>query len=749
MILAAALPAQFGRYRILKKVGEGGMGAVYLAEDSVLGRRVALKVPRFSTDDGPEIIERFYREARIAAAIEHPNLCAVYDVGQIEGVHYLSMPFIEGITLARCINRDKPWPARQAVDLVRRLALALEVLHDRGSIHRDLKPGNIMLRPSGEPVLMDFGLARSFQQTSQRLTVTGAAMGTPSYMAPEQVIGDPKTMGPATDVYALGVILYELLTGDVPFTGSMAELYGRILHATPQPLTERQPGLDREVDALCLKALKKPIEDRYPSMAAFAQALEDYLHRDDPAPTPAIPRPAPAPPPVESDATRLVCPTCGKRLKRPAKASGKKMKCPGCKTRLDTLESRGWTIPAPVDSAAAQTAAPSSSPTKRTQVSRPSVDWPPRKRRGPGAAAVVLVLALLVAVLGLGLRSFRPFDRNPSTGALAEVNNIPEPPPPRRLGAMTQQAKEPRPPNTDQGARNKEKDPQPIETPAPEPVPPVKPPIEVKPPAPANQGKRVLAREITNSIGMKLVLIPPGKFQMGSPQNEAYRSDKEEQHEVEITQPFYMGAFEVTQEQYQRVMGKNPSWFHQGRGGGSNHPVENVSWEEAREFCDKLSLLPAERDAKREYRLPTEAEWEYGCRGGGRVSHPFHFGRALSSTEANFDGNNPYGNAPLGPNLKKTAPVGSYRANPFGLYDMHGNVEEWCADWYDENYYQHSPRQDPQGPENGRLNRVLRGGSWFSGAFSCRAACRNALEPGCRTDRAGFRVVVPAFGGSR
>src|SRR5437588_3411995 len=135
------LPEQFGRYHILKKLGEGGLGAVYLAEDSLLGRQVALKVPHFDEEDGSHAVERFYREARAAAGIEHPNLCAVHDVGQVGGIHYLTMPFVEGTPLSRLIDADHPWPPRQAADLVRKLAEGLGVMHAKGLIHRDLKPG--------------------------------------------------------------------------------------------------------------------------------------------------------------------------------------------------------------------------------------------------------------------------------------------------------------------------------------------------------------------------------------------------------------------------------------------------------------------------------------------------------------------------------------------------------------------------------------------------------------------------------
>src|SRR5262249_20506264 len=190
---------------------------------------------------------------------------------------------------------------------------------------------------------------------------------------------------------------------------------------------------------------------------------------------------------------------------------------------------------------------------------------------------------------------------------------------------------------------------------------------------------------------------------------QAHRNNEGPQKEVPTTRPFYMGAYEVTQQQYEAAMGSNPARFTAANGGGPDHPVEQVSWDEAVEFCLRLSERPEEKQAGRVYHLPTEAEWEYACRGG--ASSPFHFGNALSSTQANFNGNVPYGGAPKGPYLLKTTPVGSYAPNAFGLYDMHGNVYEWCSDRYNANYYQNSPKNDPRGPPTGD-SRVLRSGSW-------------------------------------
>jgi formylglycine-generating enzyme required for sulfatase activity/serine/threonine protein kinase len=248
--------------------------------------------------------------------------------------------------------------------------------------------------------------------------------------------------------------------------------------------------------------------------------------------------------------------------------------------------------------------------------------------------------------------------------------------------------------------------------------------------------------EVVNSIGMKLMLIKPGIFRMGAAQQEqGWQHYEGPVHTVEITRGFYLGACPVTQEQYQKVMGTNPSHFRKVGGCDARlFPVENVSWEEALAFCRKLSEMPAERQRGRRYRLPTEAEWEHACRADGE-SQPFHFGGSLVCTQANFDGRHPYCGSGRGDFLGRTSAVGSYPANVWGLYDMHGNIWEWCSDWFDEKYYRVSPKRDPQGPDRGEA-RVLRGGSWQSHGRLCRSACRDWVGPAYRSINAGFRVVL-------
>jgi serine/threonine protein kinase len=269
------LPGElFGRYRLDKKLGQGGMGVVYLAWDTLLERSVALKLPFLHGTNNETVRARFFREARCAAALQHPNICPLFDTGEFEGKPYFTMPFLDGEPLSRRIGQAIPLP--EACTLVRKLALALQEAHDRGVIHRDLKPANVMIAASGEPILMDFGLGRRGEATLEQLTQQGEVMGTPAYMSPEQVNGDIHSMGPPSDVYSLGVLLYELLTSRSPFHGDMLLLITQILEEDPLPPSQYRPGLPPQLDTICLRALAKRPADRWPSMREFARALEPF-----------------------------------------------------------------------------------------------------------------------------------------------------------------------------------------------------------------------------------------------------------------------------------------------------------------------------------------------------------------------------------------------------------------------------------------------------------------------------------------
>jgi hypothetical protein len=294
-----AFPAQVGRYRILGLLGAGGMGTVYRAHDPQLDREVALKFPRF---DGPpeEVarrIERFRREARAAARVLHASVCPIFDVGEHEGRLFVVMALVEGESLAqRLAARGRYDDVREAVALIRQVLDGLAAIHTRGIVHRDLKPANILLDHDGRAVVTDFGLARPEAEAGQ-LTSEGVILGTPAYMAPEQAAGQSERIGPATDVYSLGVVLYQMLTGRPPFIGTVPAVLAQILRDEPPPPRAFRPDLDPALEAVLLRALRKDPAERYPDAQTFAKALDAWAAGAPPVDPPAKPvAAAPAPP---------------------------------------------------------------------------------------------------------------------------------------------------------------------------------------------------------------------------------------------------------------------------------------------------------------------------------------------------------------------------------------------------------------------------------------------------------------------
>ena len=288
----SVLPKSIGRYQVRSKLGSGAFGTVYRAYDTQLDREVALKLLKPETLSSPQAVERFQREARAAARLTHPHIVPVFDAGKQGNSHFIASAFIPGRTLADAIPKSG-MPARQAVALVIQLADALDYAHEQRVLHRDVKPCNIMLDARDHLYLMDFGLAGWLGDERTRLTCEGALMGTPAFMAPEQASGDLKQIGPAVDQYSAGVVLYQLLTGRLPFEGPVAVVIYHVLNTVPPPPSQHRTDLDPRLAAICLKAMAKRPGDRYPGAAAFAAALREWLGVA-PAPS-AGPRPAPDP----------------------------------------------------------------------------------------------------------------------------------------------------------------------------------------------------------------------------------------------------------------------------------------------------------------------------------------------------------------------------------------------------------------------------------------------------------------------
>ncbi len=514
--------------------------------------------------------------------------------------------------------------ASRAVRLVLQLLEALAYAHERGVLHRDVKPANIMLDDHDHLWLMDFGLAGWVGQGEGRMTQDGTVMGTPSYMAPEQAAGQVQRVGPASDQYSAGVVLYELLTGALPFEGGpMPVLVYNIIHTGPPRPSQWRADLDPALEATCLKALAKSPEDHFADCRAFGDALRAW--QAPPTPT----------------------------------QSGQARKSEALSGPQDTF---------------AFGDGPTESRPSRRQVLAARRAAGQRSRRNSPIAAVTAGVVLALAVGGYVALSVGGKD------------------------------------DAKQGGD------------------------QMKPPSTGGTGNTGTDGPFTNSVGMRFVRIPKGSFWMGG------GGGKPGEKKVEIEKDFWLGVTETTQEQWQAVMGDNPSCFsREGQNKDAvkdipdedlkQFPVDNVSWDMAKSFIAKLN--EREKGRGHRYRLPTEAEWEYACRGGAISKEECSFdyylkqpSNDLSSREANFDGTSPAGKAAKGPSLQRTCKVASYAPNRLGLYDMHGNIIEWCEDSYD-----------------GGPDRVLRSGCWSYYSRECRAAVRGGYAPANHHFHLGFRVA--------
>jgi formylglycine-generating enzyme required for sulfatase activity len=392
----------------------------------------------------------------------------------------------------------------------------------------------------------------------------------------------------------------------------------------------------------------------------------------------------------------------------------------------------------------------------------PMIRRPKRKVESRRAVAWVAAVVVLLAGLGGGWALFGSRPNTPDTSKAGErvAQNQPDPDTQAVVikgvdlqpKATEPRKEEDRPKDT--GASRPpdkpdipEKPPEKPNVPEKPPVKPADPPRPPDPPKPADPPRTpAVGDPIVNSVKMTLAYIPKGEFSMGAGPKEIMALEKEprdfhhhrgEEPEtprlnVKITKSFYMGIYEVTQGQYEQVMGVNPSRNQASK----DHPVERVTWDDAKAFCQKLGEMPEEKKAGRRYRLPTEAEWEYACRAGTTTA--FHTGESLSSKQANFDGRYPFPGSDKGLASVGTVKVGTYKPNAWGLYDMHGNVWEWCLDG--PRPYADDGVPDPRGPETADGNRVVRGGSWKTPA--CRAALRQARPPhDFVAPDYGFRVV--------
>lgn len=620
---------QLGRYVLLELLGEGGMGRVYKAHDTRLGRDVALKVIRKEKLKHPSAETRFKVEIEALAKMRHPNVVQVFNADQVGDRHYYEMEFVDGADLTRLIRERGPLAIPDACEYIRQAALGLQHAHETGLVHRDIKPSNILVTRNGRVVkLVDLGLARLMennQPNAGRVTQEGFVIGTPDFLAPEQA-RDPTAVDIRADIYALGGTLYYLLTARVPYEGANPT-EKLIKHCTDPPpsLLAARPDAPPVLDQIIQWAMAKQPELRPQSPLQLAQALAPFSHHPAHHATHPIPGPVPVPPAA-----------------RPAEepSSGVLFRLPPQTASADPIRRRA-------------------------------------ERKFPWAYALVALGGLLVAsILGYGLY----------------LALLPKAEP--AIDSFTTSEK---------------------------------------------------------SGAIRMVKVDGGAFRMGSPADEPGRkSDEGPQRDVEITGPLLIAAGEISQTQYLKVMGDNPARSAKNANRAQNRPVESVSWEEAAEFCRKLTEMEKDEPWVRKgwaFRLPTEAEWEYAARAGAET--PFAFGgQIVHERHALFNWSEDDPRGILSPERDPARPpraalfpleIGKTEPNRYGLCDLHGNVAEWCRDWY-RAVYPSGAFSNPTGPPDGD-RRVVRGGSFRTSATETRSAARAGLRPNERRDDVGFRVV--------
>ena len=736
----ATLPIQFGRYEIRKELGRGQMGAVYLAYDVELDRLVALKVARTSASGSAKLLKRMEIEARSAAKVDHPQICKVYDTGEIDGIRFIALQYIEGEDLKQYLKRKgRKREPEEAVRLVLQILRALEAAHDQGVIHRDLKPENVMLNKKRQPVIMDFGLARKTIASSDAGLTQGMIVGTAAYMSPEQATGKADAIDHRSDLYAVGVMLFEMLTGEWPFTGGAIEVMGKkVVLEPPTPLI-LNPNLNPHLAAVCHRMIAKQKGDRYVTCAEVVAALEAIDLKTLVQPVPSIvvaetvarvPEAAPNFPKNSSIATASVVRNSPALVRRKNADEGKKKS-------LHQPSSSGVLVPL----------------LKRLNAQIPMMPW----LIFCGAVASLLAfVAILFLPTKNGVLKIEIDDPNLSVkfdGSTITVDNDNQP---IKISATKNRTLEVLYKNgTSIESFTKELDLKKGDTRV----------VKVTlldggvvidgQPVVANQSenqKRVSSPTThlfgSDSAGEERELVPgirfhccpPGRFIMGSRGDENGRDPDEDQVPVVLNSGFWLGETEVTQGQWKKVMQTSP-WNGKERvKEGDDFAASYISQSDgeldtdsATEFCRRLT--EQEQKAGRlpsdwKYTLPTEAQWEYACRAGTTTTYSFGDDEVLMNDYIWADG--------YAKTEKYPQNVGAKKPNAWGLKDMHGNVWEWCEDWYRE---QLPGGIDPSGAVHGP-GRVFRGGGWNYSAWDCRSASRHWAAPDFRNDDVGFRIAA-------
>jgi len=725
---------RLGQYEIREVVGRGGMGVVLKANDTKLNRIVALKVLAPELASNATARKRFVREARAAAAVSHHHVVTIYAV-EDDPSPYLAMEFIDGQSLQEKIDRQGQLPLKEILRIGQQIAAGLAAAHGHGIIHRDIKPANILLQNGiGRVEITDFGLARAVDDVE--ITRPGEVAGTPQFMSPEQAQG--QRVDARSDLFSLGSVLYTMCTGRPPFRAdTTVAVLRRICDDTARPIGEVNPDVPEWLVEIIDWLLCKDPDDRFQTAAEVAELLGKHLaHVQDPGSTPFPGRLPPA-------------------QRRPAGRAHR---------------SRFWLAAALI----LLTVVGSLGVSEATGVTRLAATVI-RIATGEGTLVIevddpqvsITIDGEHLVITGAGVQEVRlkpgQYDvRATKSGQIVkqEIVTI------HRDGRQV--VKVDLEPTTTRNAIHRPKGDWKLPLGAP---PPATAPFDAPK---AKEFQRAWAEylgvsvETTNSLGMKFVLIPPGEFLMGSSVEEQDRFLEEAnasgdtwainrmpfegpQHWVRITKPFAISRYEVTRGQFRQFVdetGYTTDAERDGKGAGGyvdgrfvradprctwrahpgllqtdDHPVVDVSTNDAVAFCRWLS-----KKESATYTLPTEAQWEYSCRAGTTTC--WHGGdREFQLQQQGWYGSNSGGS---------THAVGQLRPNAWGLYDIHGNVWEWCGDWVAREYYAQSPLNDPSGPSTG-TTWVARGGDWAGVSGNCRSANRGVTDfASCVI---GFRVA--------
>lgn len=690
------------KFNIIREIGRGGMAVVFEAIEPDLARKIAIKAlpPELARD--PNLVMRFKREAQVAAGLVHPHIIPIHSVGSIQNVHYFTMAYMKGGNLLGRLQNG-PIDERTAVRIIKQLASALAYSHRKGVIHRDIKPGNIMFDEHETAVLGDFGIAKALLQP--QLTNTKAFFGTPHYISPEQAMG--RMIDGRTDLYSLGVLFYQMVSGQLPFSADdpLSVLFQQV-NLEPPSLHHGDQRISQSLESVIFKLLQKDPTRRY----ANADFLEHDLGR--------LPIKKTDP---EQQASKPPTST-------PQKPSGKL-------TRHTTnllYKVLGYFGLGPLGRGKEESVEPTQTIVRQPRANRRAMhsrfpgSW---KQRGQVFMGIITLLIVSVFFL-LGQWVF---DNSLEMDSLDE-KNLPKPvhikpaPPTGKVQTESTSAEqEPNPKEVSNRLRSNKGAPNPLleqESKSPSQVSSDSSPrVENYSKGIPIQDPQEVRWELVLSIlaQMGFASIPSGEFRMGS--WVFFRKDERPVHTVTVSE-FNLGKKEVTQALWKAVMDENPSCHK-----GGDLPVENVSWLDVQNFLTTLTAL----DRHFEYRLPTEAEWEYACRSG---TVGMYSGKAMgvNLVGIGWDRDNSDG---------QSHPVGEKGPNSWGLYDMHGNVWEWCSDWYDSDYYDHSGKTNPKGPKTGR-EKVIRGGAFNSRSRACRSANRYYQNPDISSCAIGFRLVRQA-----